>query len=38
VTPPVLSIASKRWADLADELEFQQLDTARRQAEGWRPW
>ncbi|MBO4208843.1 hypothetical protein [Micromonospora echinofusca] len=31
-----MSIAEKRWAQLAQETQFHQLDSLRRQAEGWR--
>jgi len=31
-----VSIARKRWAQLAQELEFSQLDIARKQADTWR--
>jgi hypothetical protein len=31
-----VSIADKRWAALAQELQFRQLDGARRLAESWR--
>jgi hypothetical protein len=31
-----MTLDSKRWAQLASELKFTQLDTARRQAEVWR--
>lgn len=31
-----MALDSKRWAQLASELKFSQLDTARRQAEVWR--
>jgi hypothetical protein len=31
-----MSIEAKRWAQLAQELNFQQLMSARKQAEGWR--
>lgn len=31
-----MSIEAKRWAQLAQELGFQQLTSARKQAEGWR--
>ncbi len=31
-----MSIESKRWVQLAQELKFQQLSSARKQAEGWR--
>jgi hypothetical protein len=31
-----VSIDRKRWAQKAQELKFTQLDSARRQAEGWR--
>lgn len=31
-----MSIVEKRWAQLAQETQFHQLDSLRRQAEGWR--
>ncbi|MFF0118375.1 hypothetical protein ACFYP0_07755 [Micromonospora arida] len=31
-----MTIAEKRWAQLAQEAQFHQLATARKQAEGWR--
>jgi hypothetical protein len=31
-----MTLDSKRWAQLASELKFSQLDTARKQAEVWR--
>lgn len=31
-----MSIDRKRWAQRAQELKFTQLDSARKQAEGWR--
>jgi hypothetical protein len=31
-----VSIETKRWTQLAQELRFQQLTAARKQAEGWR--
>jgi hypothetical protein len=31
-----VSIETKRWVQLAQELTFQQLTSARKQAEGWR--
>ena len=31
-----MTLDSKRWAQLASELKFTQLDTARKQAEVWR--
>lgn len=31
-----MSIESKRWVQLAQELRFEQLTSARKQAEGWR--
>lgn len=31
-----MSVDRKRWAQRAQELRFTQLETARRQAEGWR--
>jgi hypothetical protein len=31
-----VTLDSKRWAQLASELKFSQLDTARKQAEVWR--
>jgi hypothetical protein len=31
-----MSLDPKRWAQKAQELKFTQLDSARRQAEGWR--
>lgn len=31
-----MSIEAKRWVQLAQELRFEQLTSARKQAEGWR--
>jgi hypothetical protein len=31
-----MTLDNKRWAQLASELKFSQLDTARKQAEVWR--
>lgn len=31
-----MSVPAKRWARLAEDLEFEQLTGARKQAEGWR--
>lgn len=31
-----VSVPAKRWQQLADDLEFEQLAGARKQAEGWR--
>ena len=33
-----MTLDNKRWAQLASELKFTQLDTAHKQAEVWRAW
>jgi hypothetical protein len=35
-TSAAVSVAPKRWAQLAQELQFSQLDIARKQADTWR--